>query len=411
MAAESEGTTPSPSPKLRESPSIKDFKDAIKEMGVPSQEEESGFEDEAPIVRMCNAIIATAIDNRASEIRVEPTARNLCVRLCVDGQWQVLMTIPKHVQPPIINRYKVMADIPFWRKGPQIGRIPIKHANTNYDVHVSGVPSLYGDTLTLRIVPERSPVAFGLSSDPILELVREAFGVIRPGGILWIAGPANSGKTATAFLLLHYLNKPEVCIATIEDQPGYRLSGVTQSYRKRTYPVSALVMTTELTGMHLRGGVDTLFVDSVCDIDSAEAVVSAAESGLRVMATLTTVDFSAVPCRLQNWGISPGRAAATFVGAFHQRLVRRICDDCRIEYEASRQEKKWFSLLGLSPDAYLHKGEGCETCHNKGYVGRVGVYGLVRPGDTYINKTVLHFRAMELVRTGATTLEEVIPLL
>ncbi|GAB4457855.1 MAG: ATPase, T2SS/T4P/T4SS family [Armatimonadaceae bacterium] len=376
-----------------------DLKAAITEMGPGRDlESESSANDEedankAPIVRMANAILVTAIESGASDIHIEPDRRNVRIRVRIDGVLQELMAVPKHIQAPLISRYKIMSDMNIAeRRVPQDGRIPIKHGNKDYDMRVSCLPSLYGEKIVMRIL-DKGSVLIGLNKlgfYPSEQTVLEDL-VAQPNGMFIVTGPTGSGKTTTLYSVLNMLNTIEKNIITVEDPIEYQLSGITQVGVNRK---AGLTFATALRSF-LRQDPDIIMVGEMRDLETADIGIEAALTGHLVLSTLHTNDAPSATTRLIDMGVEPFLVSATVIGILAQRLARRICFECKEPYEVPVSEllrfgfnledeslrvkfPKLADVQSLDDMITLYKGRGCDVCRGKGFKGRLGCFELLR---------------------------------
>jgi type IV pilus assembly protein PilB len=376
--------------------SYKDITTAMNELGPGTlgEDGDNGLDDgnvAAPIVRMCNAIISTAVEQGASDIHIEPAQRNVRIRIRVDGVLQELMRVPKHIQPPMISRYKIMADMNIAeRRIPQDGRIPIKHANKDYDLRVSCLPSLYGEKIVMRIL-DKSSVLIGLNKLGIYPDIQDVLEelVIQPNGMFIVTGPTGSGKTTTLYSVLNKLNDIEKNIITVEDPIEYQLSGVTQVGINK----KAGLNFGNALRCFLRQDPDIIMVGEMRDLETADIAIEAALTGHLVLSTLHTNDAPSATIRLADMGVEPFLISATVIGILAQRLARRICGECKEPYSAPATELAKFGF-DINNTALLHefglditsaedmitlyRGRGCEVCNGKGYKGRTGIHELMR---------------------------------
>jgi type IV pilus assembly protein PilB len=378
--------------------SVADLSKIMMELGPASGrgvDDDGGGSDEedankAPIVRMANAILVTAIENGASDIHIEPDRRNVRIRVRVDGVLQELMAVPKHIQAPLVSRYKIMSDMNIAeRRIPQDGRIPIRHGNKDYDMRVSCLPSLYGEKIVMRIL-DKSSVLIGLNKLGFyaeMQAVLEEL-VSQPNGTFLVTGPTGSGKTTTLYSVLNKLNNIEKNIITVEDPIEYQLSGITQvGINKKAglnFPVALRCF--------LRQDPDIIMVGEMRDLETAEIAIEASLTGHLVLSTLHTNDAPSATMRLADMGIEPFLIAATVIGILAQRLARRICMDCKEPYTVKASELARFGFQPGDPDmakygihiedanqdVTLYRGRGCETCKGKGFKGRMGIYELLK---------------------------------
>ena len=337
--------------------------------------------EEAPIIRVANTIIQQAIKEGASDIHIEPDRRGLRIRYRVDGVLHETMTMPKYIQPPLISRYKIMAEMNIAeRRIPQDGRIPIKFENKDFDLRVSCLPSIFGEKIVCRIL-DKSSVMIGLNKlgfSAELQAQLEEL-VIQPNGMVLSTGPTGSGKTTTQYSVLNKLNSIEKNIITIEDPCEYQLSGITQ------------VQVNKKAGLNfgaalrcfLRQDPDIIMVGEMRDLETAEIAIESALTGHLVLSTLHTNDAPSAVIRLVDMGVEPFLISATVIGVLAQRLGRKVCSNCKEPYECPAADLRRFGFKPESPDQTitLWRGVGCETCRHTGYKGRLGLYSLMRLND------------------------------
>jgi type IV pilus assembly protein PilB len=358
---------------------IKDFGGPVGGGGAADEDDKDGVdENAAPVIRMANAIMSQAIDSGASDIHIEPDRRNLRVRFRVDGVLHEVMPIPKHIQAPLISRYKIMSDMNIAeRRVPQDGRIPIKHQNKDYDMRVSCLPSLYGEKIVMRIL-DKSSVLLGLNKlglAPQIQADMEEL-VAQPNGMFLVTGPTGSGKTTTLYSVLHKLNSIEKNIITVEDPIEYQLSGVTQVGINKK---AGLNFSNALRSF-LRQDPDIIMVGEMRDLETAEIAIEAALTGHLVLSTLHTNDAPSATMRLADMGVEPFLIAATVIGVLAQRLGRRICSNCKEPYTVKAAELARFGYEQADPDQEitLFRGRGCDNCRGGGYKGRIGIHEMVK---------------------------------
>jgi type IV pilus assembly protein PilB len=361
-------------PAVSEQPrmTVQDMAKIMVEIGPAAETEtyEEADANKAPIVRMANAILVTAIENDASEIHLEPDRRFIRVRMRIDGIMHEMMAFPPHIQAPLFQRYKVMADCrPLARNIIQRGRIPIRHGNTNYDLVLDILPSQFGESIVLKIY--RSPLRTGLNTLGMSPETQAAFEwpLILGQRLVLLVSPKNEGATTTAYVALNKLNHVEWKTFAIEEVSSYRLSGI---FHVALQAEKGLTWRTT-TQAALRQSADTIFLGDLTDAESAEAALFAAESGVRTLATLTAPTIPIALSRLSQWGISRERLFPVLGGLLYQRLVRCVCTECATEYEAT---------LSGTPDmaqetVMLRQGVGCDACRKTGYRGRIGVFEML----------------------------------
>ena len=333
--------------------------------------------EEGPIVRVANTIIQQAINERASDIHVEPQARNLRIRYRIDGVLHEALSLPKYVQAPLISRYKIMAEMNIAEKRlPQDGRIPIRYQNKDYDLRVSSIPTPHGEKIVMRIL-DKTSVLLGLNKlgfTPETQARLEEL-VIQPQGMVLSTGPTGSGKTTTQYSILHKLNSVEKNILTIEDPIEYQLPGIAQVQVNRK---AGLTFANALRAF-LRQDPDIIMVGEMRDLETAEIAIEAALTGHLVLSTLHTNDAPSAVIRMVDMGVEPYLIAATVTGVLAQRLARRVCQHCKEPREIPAADLRAFGFQIDNPDQMvtIWEGVGCDHCRGRGYAGRVGIYELM----------------------------------
>ncbi len=335
--------------------------------------------EEAPIVRLANAIIQQAVREGASDIHVEPDRKGMRVRYRIDGVMHETMQMPKYLQMPLTARFKIMSDLNIAeRRVPQDGRIGIRFENKDFDLRVSCLPNLHGEKIVARIL-DKSSVMIGLNKlgfTPEVQTQLEELAQ-QPNGMILSTGPTGSGKTTTQYSVLNKLNSIEKNILTIEDPCEYQLSGITQVQINKK---AGLDFGKALRSF-LRQDPDIIMVGEMRDLETASIAVEAALTGHLVLSTLHTNDAPSATLRLIEMGVEPFMVSATLVGILAQRLGRKICVNCKEFYEVDAVELRRFGMRtdANSPEkVQLARGRGCEMCRQTGYKGRIGFYELLR---------------------------------
>ncbi len=337
--------------------------------------------DEAPVIRVANALIQQAIKEDASDIHIEPQRRGVRIRYRVDGVLHETMTMPKYIQPPLISRFKIMAEMNIAeRRIPQDGRIPITYQGKDFDLRVSCLPSAHGEKIVCRIL-DKSSVLIGLSKlgftaenqSQLEELVSQ------PQGMVLSTGPTGSGKTTTQYSVLNKLNSVEVNILTIEDPIEYQLPGIAQVQVNKK---AGLSFGNALRSF-LRQDPDIIMVGEMRDLETAEIAIESALTGHLVLSTLHTNDAPSAVIRMVDMGVEPYLISATVIGVMAQRLARKVCQNCKEPYE---EDAAYLRRFGFKPESSdqkltLWRGRGCETCRQTGFKGRLGIYSLLRMND------------------------------
>lgn len=334
--------------------------------------------DQAPIIKLANALIQQAVNDRASDIHVEPQQRAVRVRYRIDGVLMEAMTVPKNLMAPLISRLKIMADMNIAeRRIPQDGRIEIKANGKEYDLRVSSIPTPHGEKIVMRIL-DKSSVMIGLEK---IGFTAENQAIIdelvsQPNGMFLCTGPTGSGKTTTLYSVLHKLNTIGVNITTAEDPIEYQLGGIAQVQMNRK---AGLTFATALRA-YLRQDPDIIMVGEIRDLETAEIAVEAALTGHLVLSTLHTNDAPSATLRMIDMGIEPYLIAATVIGVLAQRLARRIDANSRETYEIPAIDLRRFGYNVTDPDEMvtLYRGIPAEDNRMTGYKGRTGIHEMMR---------------------------------
>ena len=380
---------------------------------------------EASVIKLVNEIILEAVNERASDIHVEPYEHHMAIRYRIDGVLQEAPVPPQmhRFAAAIISRIKILANLNIAeRRIPQDGRIKFNVGGRQIDVRVSVIPMLFGEGVVMRLL-DKANVLFTL---PQLGMDEHTFGLFkglidRPHGIFLVTGPTGAGKTTTLYAALNAIVGPGLKVLTVEDPVEYQLAGVNQ------IPVHSAVGMTFEKGLRaiLRHDPDVVMIGEIRDLETARAATQAALTGHLVLSTLHTNDAASAPMRLIDMGVEPFLVSSTLIGSMAQRLVRRICPKCRTDYEPDRAHLP--RDLQLAPEARLWRGTGCPNCRNTGYRGRSGLYELMVMNDAIAEKIIerapspqivavarqsglrlLREDGWDKVRQGVTTPDEVV---
>lgn len=396
--------------------------------------------EEAPIIRLLNALLLQAVKERASDIHIEPYERELDVRLRIDGVLHKVLSPPKIIQDALISRIKIMAHLDIAEKRlPQDGRIRLLLGGRDIDIRVSVIPTSYGERAVMRLLDRKQgvlglwEVGFTKEDENML-----AEYLSRPDGIILVTGPTGSGKTTTLYAALNRIHSEEKNIITIEDPVEYQLKGIGQIH---VNPKIGLTFASGLRSI-LRQDPDVIMVGEIRDLETAEIAMQASLTGHLVLTTLHTNDAPSALVRLIDMGIEPFLVASTLSVVLAQRLARTICPHCKGSYEASSVEKSYFVDACVPPtppstargegkgggaSLLLYRGRGCDKCKHTGYIGRTGIFELlvidneIRPmiTDRIDSQSIKNFAVsrgmktlrmdgLEKVLQGVTTLEEVL---
>jgi len=377
---------------------------------LPQAEELLDSQDNAPVIRLLNALIAEAISEQASDIHLEPNETCVRIRLRKDGVLQTILEPKRELAPLLVSRIKIMAKLDIAeRRLPQDGRMGIQYAGRPVDIRVSIIPSGQGERVVLRLL-DRQSGRLNLDYLGMPKAIHDALNQLiqRPHGIILVTGPTGSGKTTTLYAALQQINQDSRNIMTIEDPVEYDLNGISQT---------AVNTQTGMTFAHglrsiLRQDPNVVMVGEIRDLETAKIAVQASLTGHLVFSTVHTNTAAGTITRLQDIGVEPFLLSSGIIGVLAQRLVRKLCNDCKI------------------PDSLSTSGGfeavGCSVCSNMGYRGRVGIYELLEVtegikklihdgcGEQELQEQAqqqhssLHQHGLALVQQGITSMDEVL---
>lgn len=349
---------------------------------MPEPEDLLESKDDAPVIRLINAMLTEAVRKQASDIHIEPFEKRLAVRYRVDGVMQKLIDPPRAIAPLMISRLKVMAKLDIAEKRvPQDGRIPLVIAGRKIDIRVSTLPSGHGERVVLRILDKQAG-RLTLESLGMPERTLADFddALTLPHGIILVTGPTGSGKTTTLYAGISKLNNAKNSILTVEDPIEYYIDGIGQTQ------VNTKVNLDFARGLRaiLRQDPDIVMIGEIRDSETAEIAIQASLTGHLVLSTLHTNTAIGSITRLRDMGVEPFLLANTLSGLVAQRLVRRLCDSCKRPHTPTEHELK---MLGVSAEdaQNVFTSHGCSACGHIGFAGRTGVYEMVTVDDTLRN--------------------------
>ena len=343
---------------------------------IPTADDLLDTQDDAPIIRLINGLIAEAARQNVSDIHIEPYESVLIVRMRADGQLTERHRLPANVAGMVVSRIKVMARLDIAeRRLPQDGRIGLTLGGKSIDVRVSTLPSRAGERVVLRLLDKDNA---GIDLDalgmpPAIDRVFRS-ALAEPNGIVLVTGPTGSGKTTTLYAGLRVLNDGSRNILTVEDPVEYAVDGVGQT---QVNPKVGLSFAAGLRAI-LRQDPDTVMVGEIRDAETAEIAIQASLTGHLVLSSVHTNDSAGAITRLRDMGIEPFLLASTLRAVIAQRLVRRLCTDCAAPYPASAAEA---ALIGIAAGTQIRAATGCPTCAGTGYRGRLGVFEAIRITD------------------------------
>ena len=369
----------------------------------------AGAED-APIIKLVNMLITQAVNDRASDIHIEPQERDVLVRYRVDGVLHEVMRPRKSVQAGMTSRLKIMADVNIAeRRLPQDGRISLTVQGKQIDIRLATLPTVYGEKIVMRIL-DKSSVLLELSDLGFLPGNFERFekSFVKPYGEILVTGPTGSGKSTTLYATLNILNKPDRNIITVEDPVEYRLPGVNQV---QTNPKAGLTFSSALRSI-LRSDPDVVLIGEIRDRETAQIATEAALTGHLVLSTLHTNDAPSALTRLIEMGIEPYLVSSALDCVLAQRLARKLCEKCKEPYVPTDEElhSSHFPMNGQSEPSKLFKAAGCSTCAGTGYKGRMALHE-VMPVTEELERCVVEGASSEVakkvaIEQGMLTLRE-----
>jgi general secretion pathway protein E/type IV pilus assembly protein PilB len=383
-------------------------------------------DSDVPIIKLVSLIIYEAYRNRASDIHLEPMEKRFRVRYRIDGVLHEVDSPPKRLQSAILSRVKIMANMKIAEKRiPQDGRIAFNVGGRELDLRVSTVPSVHGESIVMRILDKQS-LALGLPKLGFLADDQETFEKLiqLPDGILLVTGPTGSGKTTTLYACLHYINRPDRKIITVEDPIEYHMPGINQVMVREDI---GLTFAAALRSI-LRQAPNVVMIGEIRDLETARIAIEASLTGHLVFSTLHTNDAPSAVTRLLDIGIKPFLLASSLRAVMAQRLVRTICPSCKEAYRPLQSELRLLGALGTdAQNLEFYKGRGCSRCALTGYLGRTGIFEIFRvtdeiqrmifekkPANELRNRArergmrTLREDGMRKVVAGVTSLEEVL---
>ena len=393
---------------------------------LPTGNEEGVSEEEAPIIRYVHKLITEAVKRRASDIHLEPLEKRFRIRYRIDGVLIEVENPPKRLQPSIISRLKLMANISIAEKRvPQDGRIQIAYSEKEIDLRVSSLPTVYGESIVMRIL-DKEGLRLGLPELGFFSDDQSTFERVvgMADGIFLVTGPTGSGKSTTLYSALNYLNHPDRKIITVEDPVEYQMGGINQVQVRREV---GMTFAAALRSM-LRQAPNIIMIGEIRDLETAEIAINASLTGHMVFSTLHTNDAPSAVTRLVDIGVKPFLVSASLRAVLAQRLVRKNCTNCKVAYQP---DSKILGAVGIneieaSKVTFMH-GEGCPKCNGIGYKGRMGIFEIFLINEElqqmiYEGRTLVELRAkarelgmrsmredgVRKVTSGLTTADEVL---
>jgi general secretion pathway protein E len=358
-------------------------------------------DSEAPIIQLVNLILSQAVQDRASDIHIEPFERSLKVRYRIDGVLHEVLSPHKRLQAAVTSRLKIMADLNIAEKRlPQDGRIAIRVRNKDVDIRVSVLPTAFGERIVLRLL-DKSDSLISLDDIGFTSAVSSLYArlIRRSHGIILVTGPTGSGKTTTLYATLQRINSPEVNIITVEDPIEYQLDGIGQ------IQVNARIDLTFANGLRsiLRQDPDIIMVGEIRDRETAEIAIQSSLTGHLVFSTLHTNDSASAVTRLLDMGVEPFLISSSVLAMMAQRLVRVLCQHCKEPDEVNLEALKEIGINQELLEAHggqIYRGRGCEACRSTGYRGRMGIYELL-PIDDPIRTLIMQQANAQKIKAAA----------
>ena len=380
---------------------------------------------DAPVIRLVNQLLGRGVDERASDLHLEPTMDGLAVRLRVDGRLQALPSLGAHLRDPVVSRIKLMAKLDIAeRRLPQDGRFGFAVRGTEVDFRVATLPTQLGESVVVRVL-DRAQTKLSLADLGFDEaaLARLRTLLALPNGLILVTGPTGSGKTTTLYAALETLNTPERKLMTVEDPSEYQLAGVQQIQVQAGIGLSFARVLRSI----LRHNPNVVMVGEIRDRETAQAAVQAALTGHLVLSTLHTNDAATGVTRLLDMGVEDYLVVSTCKAILAQRLVRTLCTECRVPYELDQALAASLGLGRLASAPTVYRAAGCKACHGTGFRGRTTILEVL-PLSEEVHALVLrhasageiekaafaggmrsmHMHGMKKVLAGVTTIEEVL---
>ena len=394
------------------------------------QDNEEEIEDleksagESPVIKFVNYVLSNALHEGASDIHIEPKEKYTKIRYRIDGVLFDSMQAPSKMHPAIVSRLKIMSNLDISeRRIPQDGKIAVIMGGRGIDLRVSVLPTCHGEKVVIRLLDSKS-IMISLEESGMETRILDGFReqIVQPHGILLVTGPTGSGKSTTLYSALAQMDSERLNVSTVEDPVEYNLEFCNQ------------VQVNEKTGLTFSGALrsllrqdpDIIMIGEIRDSETARIAVQAALTGHLVLSTLHTNDAPSSISRLVNIGIEPYLIAASLNGVLAQRLVRRICENCKEPYTAPDNLRKYLDIAQIQPHELMH-GKGCDQCRNSGYSGRCGIHELLIIDDEFrqtinVDATVNNMRhafrqsgwpnlfedGLQKVKKGITTIDEIL---
>ena len=374
-----------------------DFGTLTEEVSIEDDNNQQDLEDDSPVVRLVNQILANAITQKASDIHIDPQEKSVVIRFRIDGQLRIERVVPRHMQNVLVARIKIMSNLDITEhRIPQDGRLKVTVNNHPVDLRVSLLPTVFGEKVVFRILDLRSSVS-DISQLGFNKIHEQRFQemINKPTGIVLITGPTGSGKSSTLYAALNKLNSEEVNIITIEDPVEFQLEGINQ------IQVNPNVGMTFASGLRsiLRQDPNIIMVGEMRDKETVETAIRASLTGHLVLSTIHTNDSLSTITRLLDMGVEPFLIATSLSGVVAQRLVRKVCRDCAVKEKPTAREVEIFSKRGMTIEQ-ITRGKGCSACNMTGYRGRMAIHEMLVINDE-IRRAIMNSTQIDRLRDFA----------
>jgi type IV pilus assembly protein PilB len=389
---------------LRSDGELSNLTSELEEEGVPAAQaaaqDEEPVANDAPIVRFVNLLISQAIQDKASDIHIEPGELEMHVRYRIDGVLHQMQSAPKSVQNGVISRLKIMSEIDIAeRRKPQDGRLSVSHGGRKIDLRVATLPTVWGEKVVMRILDNNSS-ALAMDNLALLPHNLKAYTTAysKPYGMILVTGPTGSGKSTTLYTTLNAVARPEINVITVEDPVEFRMAGINQV---QVNPKAGLTFATALRAI-LRSDPDVVLIGEIRDHETAQIAIEAALTGHLVLSTLHTNDAPSAITRLTEMDIEPFLVGSAIDAVVAQRLARRLCDRCKEQYSHNLEELATlrFGFEASMPSPTLYRAVGCTNCSNTGYRGRIALHEVMIVTEQIERLAVSRASSAEITKTA-----------
>lgn len=393
---------------------LSDLTTTLEEENAPQESTDFGVgdpsDDDAPIVRFVNLLVSQAIQDKASDIHIEPAEREMRVRYRIDGVLHEMQAAPKSIQNGVISRLKIMSDIDIAeRRKPQDGRMSVSHGGRKIDLRVATLPTVWGEKVVMRIL-DNTNTSLDVRDLALLDYNFEAYktSYSKPYGMILVTGPTGSGKSTTLYTTLGAVARPEINVITVEDPVEYRMPGINQV---QVNPKAGLTFASALRSI-LRSDPDVVLLGEIRDHETAQIAIEASLTGHLVLSTLHTNDAPSAITRLTEMDIEPFLVGSALDSVVAQRLARRLCERCKAPSELDPEyvARLRFSYDPSQPRPIVYEPMGCQSCSNTGYRGRIAVHEVMTVTEEIERLAVARASSAEIGRLareqGMITLRE-----